>query len=498
MTDRSHARTQAARPRSRGRGIAAALLAGTALFGALAVPQATAYVPPTALPASGFADLVEQVSPAVVTITASGGGERREVADLPPGFEEFLRRFGPPEYQFRRGPQGPQREQARSLGSGFVFDPAGFIVTNRHVVEDADEVTVTFQDGKDLKATIVGTDDKTDLAVLKVDAPKPLPSLPFADSDKVRVGDVVVAVGNPFGLGGTVTAGIVSARSRNVGNGPFDDYIQLDAAINRGNSGGPTFNAKGEVVGINTLIFSPNGGSVGIGFAIPANLAKPIVEQLKTTGRIDRGWLGVSLQAVNQEIADSLGLKEAAGALIASVQPDSPAAGAGLKPGDVVVGAASKPVKETRDLARAVAGVTPGTEVGLTVWRDGKETRVPVKVGESPDARRSAPALAQAGPQAGQAEAAAGLKLARLDDTWRRRLDLDPGISGVVVVDVAEEVENVRPGDVILTVNNEPVAAPADVSRQVEAAEKAGRKNALLQLRRGSNTAFVALPVRKA
>lgn len=496
MTDRSPARTPAARPAAR-RGIAAALLAGTALFGALAVPPAVAYVPPTALPAGGFADLVEQVSPAVVTITAVGGGERPEAADLPPGFEEFLRRFGPPEYQFRRGPQGPQREQARSLGSGFVFDPAGFIVTNRHVVEGADEVTVTMQDGKDLKATIVGTDDKTDLAVLKVDAARPLPSLPFADSDKVRVGDVVVAVGNPFGLGGTVTAGIVSARSRNVGNGPFDDYIQLDAAINRGNSGGPTFNAKGEVIGINTLIFSPNGGSVGIGFAIPANLAKPIVEQLKTTGRIERGWLGVSLQAVNQEIADSLGLKEAAGALIASVQPNSPAAGAGLKPGDVVLGAASKPVKETRDLARAVAGVTPGTEVGLTVWRDGKETRIPVKVGEAPDARRNPPVVAEGRPQSGQAEAA-GLSLARLDDTWRRRLDLDPGVSGVVVVDVADEVETVRPGDVILSVNNEPVSAPADVSRQVEAAEKAGRKNALLQVRRGDNTAFVALPVKKA
>jgi len=487
-----------ATPRAFRRNLAMALLAGTALLGGL-VPAAieTARAAPAEVLASGgVADLVEHVSPAVVTITAAQTAPTRMAArDLPPGFEEFLRRFGVPGLPGSPGGRGEGRGApvARALGSGFVFDASGYVVTNRHVVADADQVTVTFSDGTERQAEIVGEDERTDLAVLKVKTDKPLPALKFADSDKVRVGDVAVAVGNPFGLGGTVTAGIVSARSRDIGSGPYDDYIQLDASINSGNSGGPTFNLAGEVIGINTAIYTPNGGSVGIGFAIPANMAKPVVEALKRDGKVERGWLGVSLQGVTKELADGLGLPKEEGALIAAVEPKSPAEKAGLKAGDVVLSAGGKPVKDTRDLARHVGTIKPGSKLDLAVWREGKERTLTVTVDQSPGQPQQRLAKAEARKEEG--EEVAGLKLSTLTDQWRQRLRLADDASGVVVLDVGDGIEGLRPGDIIASVNNVPVDQPADVAAQVKAAAKAGRKNALVQVRRGDTMAFLTIPV---
>ncbi|HYE52752.1 MAG TPA: DegQ family serine endoprotease [Azospirillaceae bacterium] len=467
------------------RRLAAALLAATVLVApAVGLVAPPAQAANAALPS--FADLVERVSPAVVTITAGNREVPNRMERVPPELGEMLRRFGIPE----GGPRGPRPQ---SLGSGFVIDAAGYIVTNRHVIEDADDIKIAFQDGRELSATLVGQDDKTDLALLKVESDKPLPALAFGDSDRIRPGDWVVAVGNPFGLGGTVTAGIVSARGREIGSGPYDDYIQIDASINRGNSGGPTFNADGQVIGINTAIFSPTGGSVGIGFAIPANLAKPVVEQLKATGKVDRGWLGVSLQAVTPELAEGLGLKEAEGALINSVQPNSPAAKAGLRQGDVVLKADGKEIEQSRDLARAIGSVASGTKVSLGVWRGGKVETLAVQVGEQPGSPQQ---VAKAGEAQGQD--ADGLELASLDATWRQRLGLEDDVSGVVVLDTREDVEGVREGDVIQSVNNEPVKNPADVAAQLDKARKDGRKSALLLVRRGPQSAFVALPLKAA
>ncbi|MFM2044444.1 MAG: hypothetical protein RLY86_3020 [Pseudomonadota bacterium] len=495
------------------RGLAAALLVGTALGAGLTLPvlsgpalaqdTAIASRPIAGLPGS-FADLVEHVSPAVVTITAARQGRDPVIIGqgIPPQMEEFLRRFGVPEIPGLPGPggpggPGPRGETQRSLGSGFVIDATGFIVTNRHVIDGAEDVQVTFADGTERKATIVGQDDRTDLALLKVEADKPLPHLIFGDSDRVRPGDWVVAVGNPFGLGGTVTAGIVSARSRTISSNPFDDYIQIDASINRGNSGGPTFNAAGEVIGINTAIFSPNGGSVGIGFAIPANMAKPIIDQLKTDGRVERGWLGVSLQNLTPELAEGLGIDGTKGALIASVTPDSPAAKAGLKPGDVVRKVDGKQVEQTRDLARAVGSVAPDTTLALDLWRDGRNRTLEVKVGTPPGTEQ----VADAGGSQGEATAAdvAGLKLARLDGRLRQQYGLPEDAEGVVIMETTKTLEApLRPGDVIETVNGKTVGNPGDVSDAVKAAEKEGRRNALLLVRRGDARTFVPLPIKPA
>ncbi|WP_119680887.1 DegQ family serine endoprotease [Indioceanicola profundi] len=485
------------------RSLAVALLAGTALGAGLSTypadaangnsSAAIAPAPVAGLPGS-FAGLVEHVSPAVVTITAARAAEMpdRIARELPPQMEEFLRRFGMPGVPgLPEG--GPRGEQARSLGSGFVIDADGYVVTNRHVIEGADDVTVTFADGTERAATIVGQDDRTDLAVLKVEADKPLPHLTFGDSDKMRPGDWVIAVGNPFGLGGTVTAGIVSARGRAISNNAYDDYIQIDASINRGNSGGPTFNAAGEVIGINTAIFSPNGGSVGIGFAIPANLAKPVIEQLKATGRVERGWLGVSLQGLTPDLAEGLGLKEDKGALIASVNPDSPAEEAGLKAGDVVRTVDGQAVEDTRALARAVGSVAPGTELEMKVWREGREHTIEVAVGAPPGSEQAAL------PGRGGAEAdVAGLKLSRLDQRWRQRLSLADDAEGVVVTEVDRTLEQLRPGDVIETVNGQSVTDPKQVGEAVKEAEKQGRRNALLLVRRGEARSFVPLPLKRA
>ena len=374
------------------RATAAFLLGTTILSGAAAVVPSAAAAAPVTVPAvsqelpGSFADLVDRVMPAVVNVSTVQGGnaapEQRGMPgmpEFPPGspFEEFFRQF----QEQQRGAR-PRAERQQAQGSGFIIDAAGYVVTNNHVIDGADEISVTLHDGSRLDAKLVGRDPKTDLALLKVDAGKPLAYLEFGDSDTARVGDWVIAIGNPFGLGGTVTSGIVSARGRDIQAGPYDDFLQLDASINRGNSGGPTFDVHGRVIGINTAIFSPSGGSVGIGFAIPSTLARSVVAQLKDFGRTRRGWLGVRIQGVTPEIAESLGLRSATGALVASVTPNGPAAEAGIQAGDVILTFDGKEVNEMRRLPRVVAETGVEEQVPVKLWRRGQEQTVRVKVGE--------------------------------------------------------------------------------------------------------------------
>jgi serine protease Do len=481
----------------RRRGMTAAALAVATLV--FTVPPAFARPGP-----EGFSDLAEKVKPAVVNISttqrvaqAEGGSPMQ--FEVPPGlrgspFEEFFRRFGRP-----GGPEGDEDAPGgvrSALGSGFIIDASGYVVTNNHVIQDAEKVAVTLSDGRKLDAKVVGRDDKTDVALIKVESDKPLPFVPWGDSDKAKVGDWILAVGNPFGLGGTVTAGIVSARGRDIQSGPFDDYLQIDAPINRGNSGGPTFNMNGEVIGINTAIYSPTGGSIGIGFAIPASLAKPIVEDLRTKGRVDRGWLGVSIQPMSKEIAGSLGLDGDEGALVLGVTPDSPAAKAGLKQGDVIRSVDGKKVAEFRDLARLVAGAGPEKNVKLGVWRDGRETQVSVALGQTPS-EKVASAEPGRGKAAPEKASALGLALAPVTRETRQRYNLPDDAKGAVVVDVkrgapAAEV-GIRAGDIITRVGDKAVSAPEDVIAAVKGAKD--RKAVLLLVTRQGNERFVAVPL---
>ncbi|ODN70540.1 Do family serine endopeptidase [Methylobrevis pamukkalensis] len=364
--------------------IAAACLMSTALVAPAILPATTPAA--AALPGVDFSALAEKVLPAVVNVSttqkvAQAGFDMR---DLPQGtpFDEFFKQF-----RGQRGPGNGREQTENALGSGFIIDSSGYVVTNNHVVGAATDIKVTLQDGTTLPARLVGKDEKTDIAVLKVESDTPLPAVPFADSREIKVGEAVMAVGNPFGLGGTVTAGIVSARGRDIHSGPFDDYIQTDAAINKGNSGGPLFDMDGNVIGINTAIFSPSGGSVGIGFAIPATLARPIVDEIRDHGGVSRGWLGVAIQPVTKDIAESLGLPGEKGALVSSVNGGSPAAEAGVEPGDVITSVGGKPVEQFRDVARLVANVEPGSKTELEVTRDGRAMTLSVDVGTSPAAQ---------------------------------------------------------------------------------------------------------------
>jgi serine protease Do len=374
---------------------------GAAVLAAAATMLVFAFAPGGAqarLPGESFAPLVQQVSSAVVNIAAIrevAGRDAPAQGAIAPGspMEEFLRRFGAPLPQRERPDAQPRR--ATALGSGFVIDPAGYVVTNNHVVADAKEIAVTFADGRQLNARLVGRDDKTDLALIKVESAAPLPAVAWGDSDRVQVGDWVLAVGNPFGLGGTVTAGIVSARGRDIQAGPYDDFLQLDAPINQGNSGGPAFDMSGRVIGVNTAIYSPNGGSVGIGFAIPAAVARPVIDALRETGRIERGWIGVSVQPLTPDLATGLGLATGQdGALVAQLEPNGPAARAGLRQGDVVVAIDGRPVNRLRDLPRAIAAVKPGATASVDILRRGTAMQVPVVVGSTRAAERAARAAA--------------------------------------------------------------------------------------------------------
>ncbi|MCW2236439.1 DegQ family serine endoprotease [Azospirillum canadense] len=492
--------------------IAALLLGTTVLTGPFLIanpPHAAAAAVLTQDMPVTFADLAAKVTPAVVNVstTQEAKAERGPRApNFPPGspFEEFFKQF---QDQFGQNPsdqnslgQGEEQPEAQprgkmgSLGSGFIVDPSGYVVTNNHVIDGAEEITVTLQDGTALKAKLVGRDAKTDIALLKVKSDKPLPSLDWGNSDVSRVGDWVMAVGNPFGLGGTVTKGIISARGRDIHSGPYDDYLQLDAAINRGNSGGPTFNLNGQVIGINTAIYSPNGGSVGIGFAIPSNLAKEVVAQLKDSGHVERGWLGVKIQEVSPDIADTVGLSQSKGALVAEVTPGSPAAKAGLHQGDVILSYDGKPVDTLRDLTRRVAETKAGDKADIKVLRHGKETTVTADIAPLPAEQKVA--SAEGGPADTSAvETVKGLKLAPLDGATRSRLGLDDGVTGVVVTSVSPKAGDVpvRAGDVIVKVGDQTVTSPSDVTKTLAQAEKDGRKAVLLLVNRRGSESFVPL-----
>jgi serine protease Do len=477
--------------------------ASRALVLILAVAVAT---PALARPApDSFADLAARLLPAVVNISTmqtlpnrgDQSGRGPELPQFPPGspFEKFFKDF-----LDKNRPGGePQAlpRHATSLGSGFIIDPSGLVVTNNHVVADADQITVTMQDDTSFKAEVVGKDSKTDLALLRIKSPKPLPFVKFGDSDKARVGDWVLAIGNPFGLGGTVTAGILSARAREINSGPYDDFLQTDAAINRGNSGGPMFDMDGKVIGINTAIFSPSGGSIGIGFAIPSNEARPIIEQLQKYGHARRGWLGVNIQSVTDEIAESLGLDKPKGALIASVHDGGPAQKAGIQPGDVVLTFDGKPVIDMRHLPRIVAETPIDKVVKVTVWRKRKELTLKVKVGELKDTVEQTAAMPkQVAPPSTTVEPL-GLSVAGLTPDLRERYQLAEDSAGVVVTDVAKNgpaaEKGMRPGDVITEVAQEEVRTPADVIKKVNAATKAGRKSVLLLVDRQGDLRFYAL-----
>ena len=453
-----------------------------------------------------FADLASELLPKVVNISTTQTVEGRgfEMPQLPPGspFEDFFKEF----FDRNQGQQQRPR-RATSLGSGFVVDEAGFVATNNHVIQDADEITVIFHDGSRLKAEVVGRDAKSDLAVLKVSPPGKLSAIKFGNSDKSRVGDWVIAIGNPFGLGGTVTAGIVSARGRDINSGPYDDYIQTDASINRGNSGGPLFNLQGEVIGINTAIFSPSGGSVGIGFAIPTASAESVIRQLVKGGQVKRGWLGVHIQGVTEEIAETLGLKQATGALVASVIKGGPAEKGKIQPGDVVLKFDGRDVTEMRRLPRIVADTDVGKKVPVVVWRDGKEVRLEVAVGQLEEDTKVA---ARAGTgKGGESRTGNGLSLDDIGLTVsdagprvRERFKIEKDVKGVIVTGVVDggpaAEKGIRAGDVIVEVSQQEVAKPADVAAKIQEAKKAGRKSVLLLVEGQGGLRFVAVRIGKS
>jgi serine protease Do len=455
----------------------------------------------------GFSELAAKLLPAVVNIsttqTLKADRQRPEVPQFPPGspFEEFFKDFLDKNLPRGQRPEAQPR-RATSLGSGFIIDPSGLIATNNHVIADADEVTVILHDDTSLKAEIVGKDTKTDLALLRVKTDKPLTAVQFGDSDVMKVGDWVLAIGNPFGLGGTVTAGIVSARARDIQQGPYDDFIQTDASINRGNSGGPMFNMNGEVVGINTAIYSPSGGSIGIGFAIPSALAKPVMMQLKEYGKTRRGWLGVRIQGVSDEIAESLGLDKARGALVASVSDKGPAQVAGILPGDIVIKFDGKDVTDMKRLPRIVAETPIDKPVKVTVWRKRQEQTVDVKVGELDETEKQASASSAApspSPSNGTTVKALGLSLSNVTPDLKQKFSLADDASGVVVVDVASDSpaseKGLRPGDVIVEVAQQEVKEPGQVTAKIEEAKKSGRKSILLLVDRAGDLRFVALRI---
>ena len=437
-----------------------------------------------------------------------GGKNQNQVPipAFPPGspFEKFFHDFMNQHGGGQGGGPGGQASPARkmqSLGSGFIIDPSGVIVTNNHVIKGADSITVTLQDNTVLKAKLLGHDDKTDLALLKVETDHTLPAVAFGDSDKARVGDWVVAIGNPFGLSGTVTAGIVSSRGRSLDSGPYDDFIQTDAPINRGNSGGPLFDMDGNVIGINTAIYSPSGGSIGIGFSIPSNEARGVIEQLRQYGKAKRGWIGVHIQDVTQDIADSLGLKTAKGALVAGVEANGPAAKAGLRNGDVIQQVGGTDV-DGRSLPRVVGETPVGQSVPLGIWRDGKAQTIQVTVREFPEDQPKPAAAAPAKKPSGPAPvdlAGLGMKLAPLDDGLRQKYQLGDSQKGVVVTDVtqsgAASDRGIRPGDVIIEVQQSEVTTPTDVQARIADARRQKRPSVVMLVQSGDGMRWVPLPI---
>ncbi len=446
------------------------------------------------------ADVAAPLLDAVVNVstsqTVAGTTDATPRPQLPDGspFQEFFDDFfnhnnGNNDGGGSSGDVTPRRVQ--SLGSGFVIDPSGIIVTNNHVIEGADEITANFTDGTKRTAKLIGVDDKTDIALLKVEADKPLPFVKFGDSAALRVGDWVMAIGNPFGLGGTVTLGIVSARNRDINAGPYDDFIQTDAAINRGNSGGPLFNLDGDVIGINTAIISPTGGSIGIGFAVPSEVAAGVIDQLRKFGETRRGWLGVHIQDVTDEVAGRLAMGAPRGALVAGVDDAGPAAAAGLQSGDVILEFDGKPVTAMHDLPRMVADEAVGKAVPLIVLRDGQQQTLNVTLGRLEDAEKVAAVQptdqSAAGPQSPVVVGPLGLSLADLSPAMRDKFGIKSQVTaGVVVADVASgsvaAEKRLQPGDVIVEISQEPVSTPDEVNKRIADLKKEGRKNAQMVL----------------
>jgi serine protease Do len=444
-----------------------------------------------ALPGS-FADVVERVSPAVVNIavTQLARPTAGPAFGVPPGMrgmpplEDFFGRY----FEFE-GPATSAEPRREGQGSGFLIDARGLVVTNHHVIDGADEITVTLNDGRQLAATLKGHDPKTDLALLQVETDAALPYVSFADSDRARVGDWVVAIGNPFGLGGTATAGIVSARGRDIRSGPYDDYLQIDAPINRGNSGGPVFNVNGEVMGVSTAIFSPNGGNIGIGFAIPANQARLVVDQLRDNGVVERGWLGIRIQDLDADLAASLELPSTSGALVADVDAGSPAHAAGFQPGDVITRFGSEPVASARSLSRAVGSARPGQETLVEVWREGRTRTLEVELGT--DEQSASPAASTPPATLGDL----GWELRALDEQARARLRLPPDVQGVVVARVAPNgsaaAKGVRPGDVVTEINRRRIGSVEEAREAL--AQASVQDPVLVVVRRGDAQRFVSL-----
>jgi serine protease Do len=495
-----------------------ALLAGVAGLSATVLFAGPSFAPKAGFPSMtaayaqtqnaqrpvGFADIVEKVKPAVISVRVKmNAGPRvmsfnnRENSPLQPGspMERFFRRFGLPDDAFPNEQRTPGGRQVTGQGSGFFISTDGYAVTNNHVVDKADMVEVTTDDGKTYTAKVIGADPRTDVALIKVDGRNDFPYVTFS-TQTPRIGDWVLAVGNPFGLGGTVTAGIVSARGRDIGAGPYDDFIQIDAPVNKGNSGGPTFDVDGNVIGVNTAIFSPSGGSVGIAFAIPADTVKSVVTQLKDKGSVRRGWIGVQIQPVTEDIAESLGMKTPQGALVAEPQADGPAAKIGILAGDVITAVNGAPVKDARDLARQIGAMVPGSSIKLTVLRSGQERSFTLNLGELPNQRAADATPDSRSPSGGTTVPRLGLTLAPAGQV------AGSGSEGVVVTNVdpggVGAEHGMKTGDVILEVAGKKVGSAADIRNLVGEAQKEGKRTVLMRVKSGDATKFVAMRLGRA
>ena len=455
--------------------------------------------PGAARPApDSFADLVEKLTPAVVNIATSFKSDtiphESPFGELPPGSkpEEFYEFFN------RRG--GAPTQPITSLGSGFIIDPSGLVVTNNHVIADADEITVVLNDNSRLKAKIIGRDPKTDLALLKVENGESLPFVEFGDSDGARVGDWVIAIGNPFGLGNTVTAGILSARGRDINAGPYDDFLQTDAPINRGNSGGPMFDMNGKVIGVNTLIYSPSGGSVGIGFATPSTIAGPVIAQLRKFGQTRRGWLGVRIQSVSPEIAESHNLAAATGALVAAVIEDSPAAAGGLLQGDIILRFNGQEVPNRRALPRIVADTTVGSSVPVIVWREGEHVPLEVTIGRLEEYELASAAAARAGAPLEMEFSSLGLTLAHITAELREKYSLADDSTGVVVTEVNEGIDgkaDLLPGDLIVGFGSNRITDLSEFRLLLDIQRQTDTKSIVLFRQRGEKSEFVTVEIKR-
>jgi serine protease Do len=469
-------------------------------------PEAVAEpAPPPRVAETPFVDLFAQLTGRLVgsvvnvsTQTAARtASPAQETPQNSPGrtLDEVFREF----LGEKPAPGGPGTRVA-SLGSGFIIDPSGLIVTNHHVIANAQQITVTLSDETVLPAQIVGRDPITDLALLKVEPKTSLPAVTWGDSGKARPGDWVLTIGNPFGLGGSVAAGIISAVARDIHSSPYDDYLQTDAAMNRGNSGGPMFNTAGEVIGINTVIYSPSGGSIGIGFALPSALARPIIEQLRTAGKVERGWIGARVQPMTEDLAETVGLDKSRGAMIAAIDPGSPAAQAKLQPGDVILGYDGQPIERSRLLPRMIAATPPNKPVKLTFWRDGKEYEVEMKTAALDPNRPVPPPPEPEKPKPPATVDAFGLKLAKITPELRKQFSLPDGTKGAVITEVppnsAGAAQGLRPGDVVVAIGQAPLAGPEQVPQLAAAAKKGNQKRVLVRVeQREGNIRFVALPI---